>query len=88
MKEFVATRVEFSGSPRVSRNVAERLMVRFPGLYRRLSALIQGRLRPRSRLRRTLLRREVVSGWSAVNRRDLELMLVESQSRPTIQTAP
>jgi hypothetical protein len=51
-------------------------MVRFPALYRRLAELTQRRLTPRSRLRRALLRRQIVSGWSAYNRQDFELMLV------------
>jgi ketosteroid isomerase-like protein len=50
-------------------------MVRFPGAYRALAALAM-RLSPRSRLRRALLRRSIVSGWDAGSRRDFELMLV------------
>lgn len=51
-------------------------MVRFPGAWRTLSALGQRVLSPHSRLRRALLRRNVVSGWAAASRRDFELMLV------------
>ena len=51
-------------------------MVRFPGAFRWEAALSQRFLRPRSRLRRTLLRRALVSGWNAANRGDFELMLV------------
>ena len=51
-------------------------MVRFPGAWRALAALVQRLLRPSSRLRRALLRRNVVSGWAAASRRDFELMLV------------
>ena len=76
MENVVATQAEFSGPTRVTRNLEERLIVRFPGLFRRLSALIYRRLSRDSRLRRALLRRQVVSGWAAVNRRDFELMLV------------
>jgi ketosteroid isomerase-like protein len=50
-------------------------MVLFPTLYRRQAALIFG-LSPRSRLKRALLRRALVSGWAAWNRRDFKLMLV------------
>lgn len=57
---------------RRSRNLKERVYVRFPSLYRRL-ARVFSRLSPRSRLRRVLLKRGLVSGWSAVNRRDFEL---------------
>ena len=66
-------------------------MVRFPSLYRRLSALVFG-LSPRSRLRRAFLRRAVVSGWAAFARRDFELMLVryapdvEVEFQPGLQT--
>jgi ketosteroid isomerase-like protein len=75
MRDVVATRVQYSG-PRRSRNLEERLMVRFSGVYRALSALVLRQLSPRSRLRRALLRRALVSGWAAYYRRDFELMLV------------
>jgi hypothetical protein len=51
-------------------------MVRFPGVWRALAALVLRRLAPSSRLRRTLLRRQVVSGRHAAVRRDFDLMLV------------
>lgn len=51
-------------------------MVRFPSLYRRPAAFVFGRLNPRSRLRRGLLRRGIVSGWDATSRRDFELVQV------------
>jgi hypothetical protein len=38
-------------------------MVRFPGAWRALFALLQRLLSPRSRLRRALLRRNVVLAW-------------------------
>jgi hypothetical protein len=44
--------VEYSGPPRRSRNLDERLMVRFQSEYRRLAAFLWRRLSPRSRLRR------------------------------------
>ena len=47
-------------------------MVRFPAGYRRLAALMF-RLSPRSRLRRALLRRAVLSGWASFDRRDTEV---------------
>jgi hypothetical protein len=75
MPNVVITEVEFSGPPRRSRNLQERFLVRFPSLYRRL-ALVLSRLSPRSRLRRLLLRRGLVSGWAAFNRRDFELRRV------------
>ena len=50
-------------------------MVRFPSGYRRLVRLF-ARLSPRSRLRRELLSRAMVSGWDAAARKDFELVLV------------
>jgi ketosteroid isomerase-like protein len=76
MPSVVATPIQYSGPPRRSRNFEERLIVRFPSLYRRLTALVLRLLNPRSRLRRALVRRQVVSVYGAVNRRDFELLLV------------
>jgi hypothetical protein len=75
MQDVVATPLQYSG-PRSSRNLEERIIVRFPRTWRALSALVQRRLSPRSRVRRALLRRNVVSGWNASSRRDYELLLV------------
>jgi hypothetical protein len=76
MPSVVATPIEYSGPPRVSRNFQERLTLRAPFLYRGVTMLVMRLLSPRSRLRRTLLRRQVVSVYAAVNRRDFELLLV------------
>jgi ketosteroid isomerase-like protein len=76
MRDVVVTRVEYSGPPRRSRNLEDRLIVRFPSLYQRLAALVFARLSTRSRLRRALLRRAVLSGWASVARRDFELNMV------------
>lgn len=51
-------------------------MVRFPGTWRALAALTWRLLSPRSRLRRALLRRALISAYAAASRRDFELMLV------------
>ncbi len=51
-------------------------MVRFPSVFQRLSALVFARLSPRSRLRRALLRRAVLSGWTSIARRDFELNML------------
>lgn len=48
-------------------------MVRFPSLSRRLAALVFRLLSPRSRLRRALLRRALLSGWASFDRRDFEV---------------
>jgi ketosteroid isomerase-like protein len=76
MQNVVVTRVQCNGPPERSRNLEERLMVRFPGLYQRWAALALRRLRPGSRLRRAFARRTLISGWAAFNRRDFKLMLV------------
>src|SRR3954452_15489964 len=57
------------------RTLEERLIVRWPGAWRALSRAAQA-LRPRSRLRRALLRRNALSGWGAWVRGDLDLCLV------------
>jgi ketosteroid isomerase-like protein len=91
MRDVVITEVQYRGPLRRSRNFEERFLVRFPSLFRR-GALILSRLSPRSRLRRAFLRRTLVSGWSAFNRRDFELRRVffapdvESELPPDTQT--
>jgi hypothetical protein len=75
MRNVVVTRVPHSARRR-SRNLQERLFVRFPSVSRRQAALGWRLLSPHSRLRRALLRRGVRSGWDAASRRDFELMLV------------
>jgi ketosteroid isomerase-like protein len=85
MRNVVATPVKHSG-PRRSRNLEERLIVRFPSLYRRQAAVNLRLLSPRSRLRRALVRRAVVSGWDATSRQDFELMLV--RYAPEVELEP
>ena len=75
MSDVVVTRVNWSGARR-SRNFEEHIAVRLPGATRALAALVLRRLKPSSRLRRVLLRRGVVSGWSAASRQDFELRRV------------
>jgi ketosteroid isomerase-like protein len=76
MRDVVITEVQCSGPAGRSRNLEERLMVRFPTLYQRWSALFLRLLSPGSRLRRAILHRALISGWAAFNRRDFKLMLV------------
>jgi ketosteroid isomerase-like protein len=76
MRDVVVTPVPYSGAPRRSRNLEERLMVRFPSLYGRLVGTLFAHLSPRSRLRRALLCRATVSGWDAATRKDFELLLL------------
>jgi hypothetical protein len=87
MRDVVVTRVQCGGPPRRSRNLEERLMVRFTSLYRRLSALVFG-LSPGSRLRRAFLRRAAVSGWAAATRRDFKLVLVRYAPDVEVVYAP
>jgi ketosteroid isomerase-like protein len=87
MPDVVVTRVQYSGPLRRSRNFEERLIVRFPALYRRLAALFE-RLSPHSRLRRALLSRGFVSGWAAFARRDFELILVRFAPDAELEFAP
>jgi ketosteroid isomerase-like protein len=90
-ENVVVTPVEYGGPPRRSRTFDERLVARFPSLYRRFSALVLG-LSPRSRLRRAVLRRAYVSGLAAFKRGDFKLMLVryspevEFEFNPGLQT--
>jgi ketosteroid isomerase-like protein len=54
------------------RRLIERLGLRFPRITAFLARAVW-RLPLRSRLRRSLIRRSVVSGWEALNRRDLDV---------------
>jgi hypothetical protein len=76
MRDVVVTRVQHNGAPRRSRNLEERLMVRFVSLYRRQAALLHRLPSRGSRLRPGFLRRAVVSAWAAFSVRDFTLMLV------------
>src|SRR5437764_15129755 len=76
MPEAVVTRVPETLPPRKSRTLEERLMVRFPRAFQRQFAAAIRLLPRRSRLRRVLLRRAVVSGWASANRGDFDVMLV------------
>jgi ketosteroid isomerase-like protein len=87
MRDVVVTPVQYK-EPRRSRDLSERLMVRFPAAWRAWSALIQRLLSPRSRMRRKLLVRGVVSGWDAASRRDFELMLVRYSSDVAVEFDP
>jgi ketosteroid isomerase-like protein len=86
--DVAVTRVQHPGPPRRSRNLEERLMVRFPGAWRALAAWGLRQLNPRSRLRRAMLRRAVTSGWDAGIRGDYELMLVRYAPDVEIETDP
>src|SRR5215210_8210725 len=67
-------RTPLSTTTRPSRSLDERLYVRFPTLLPRIFSAVM-RLRPRSRVRRTLLSLTVRRGWAASDRGDLELCL-------------
>ena len=73
------------------RSLDQRLVVRFPGLYRLLGDGFM-RLPPRSRLRRSILVRNVGMAYAAANRRDFDLVLVgwdpASEYRPSSDLMP
>jgi ketosteroid isomerase-like protein len=83
----VVTRVRFSEPSRLSRTADERLAARFPWLLRCAAARV-ARLSPRSRVRRALLRRGLISGWAAFNRGDFELMLLRYAPDVEFQFTP
>jgi ketosteroid isomerase-like protein len=92
VQDVVVTRVHRTGPPRGERDVVERLMVRFPAAYRRLAGWYFRRLSPRSRVRRAVLRRTLISAFDAFYRQDFELILVrfspdvEYKFNPGLQT--
>ena len=73
------------------RSLDQRLVVRFPGLYRLLGDGFM-RLPPRSRLRRSILVRNVGMAYAAANRRDFDSVLVgwdpASEYRPSSDLMP
>jgi ketosteroid isomerase-like protein len=75
MTDAVRTRIAAGARMPERRTLDERLMVRWPGAYAALSRATLA-LPPRSRLRRSLLRRNALSAWGAWLRGDLDLVLV------------
>ena len=74
------------------RSLDERLRVRFPAPFRRLSAVLQ-RLSPRSRLRRAVLARGMARAYAAANRRDFDLIFTLNdperyEYRPSVDLIP
>jgi hypothetical protein len=88
MRDVVATRVQYRGTPRRTRNLEERLMVRFPGAWRALAVVGLRLLSPRSRLRRAFVRRQWISAYAAASRRDFESMLVRYARDVQVQFEP
>jgi ketosteroid isomerase-like protein len=74
MADAVRTTIASAASLPKRRTVDEQLLVRWPGLYLRLARAFE-RMSPRSKIRRYLLRRDVVSTWRAWSRGDLDLVL-------------
>src|SRR5207244_943733 len=72
-----AVRIPISPDARLPtrRTLDERLFVRWPGAYAAFTRAVL-LLPPRSRLRRALLRRGVLSGWASWARGDLDLNVV------------
>jgi hypothetical protein len=78
MRDVVVTRVRHSGPPRRSPNLEERLIVRFPSLYRHQATLLWRLLNPLLTAA-GLSSPGVVSAGATFSRDDFELMLVRSQ---------
>jgi ketosteroid isomerase-like protein len=72
--DVVIVRQALTLQGRSRRNLEDRLVVRFPRLLSVVSRAVC-RLPVRSRLRRAMIRRAVISGWEAANRGDIEVAL-------------
>jgi hypothetical protein len=72
--EVVRTTIGPDVRPRTRRTLDERIHARWPSTFSMLARIVLS-LSPRARLRRALVRRTVLSGWSAFSRGDFELML-------------
>jgi ketosteroid isomerase-like protein len=87
----MATPVTTTVGPNVTlrkrRTMDERLVVRWPGLFVR-SARAFERMPPASGIRRSLLRRGVLSAWGAWSRGDLELVLVRYSPDVVLDAIP
>jgi ketosteroid isomerase-like protein len=70
-----AVRIPLEPETRRHRTLEERVLVRFPGLARRLSAA-WARLPQHSRLRRAMLVRSARQGFAALNRRDFDVLVI------------
>ena len=68
-------RIPLVPETRRHRTLEERMLVRFPGLARQLSAA-WARLPQHSRLRRAILVRRVRQGFAALDRRDFDLLVI------------
>jgi ketosteroid isomerase-like protein len=70
-----AVRIPLVPETRRHRTLEERVLVRFPGLARRLNAA-WARLPQHSRLRRAILVRSVRQAFAALNRRDFDVLVI------------
>jgi ketosteroid isomerase-like protein len=70
-----------------SRTRDERLMLRFPRLFRAVGRLTL-RLPARSRLRQTLISRSILQALDAVNRRDFDAVLPKYHPEVEIEVSP
>ena len=75
MADAVRTPISTGARLPTRRPFEDRIFVRWPGAWA-LLAWAGERLPPRSRLRRALVRRTLLSGWEAFVRGDLDLILV------------
>jgi hypothetical protein len=64
-----------SDGRRRRRTADQRLNLRFPGLYRRITGMLS-RLSPRSRVRQSLLPRALALAYAAANRQDFDVVLL------------
>ena len=80
-------RKPLSASRRASRSFDERLIVRFPWLFRAVGRLVF-RLPPKSRLRQAVIWRSISQGFGAVNRRDFAAVLQRYRPDVEIRLAP
>jgi len=87
----MATPVTTTVGPNVTlrkrRTMDERLVVRWPWLYARAARAFE-RMRPGSRIRRSLLCRSVLSAWGAWSRGDLEVVLVRYSPNVVLDAIP
>jgi uncharacterized protein len=85
--EVVRTPIGSDARLPTRRTLDERLFVRWPGIHHALAGALSRRP-PRSRLRRALLRRAVLSAFAAVRRQDIEVWLLGWSSDAQLDVLP
>jgi hypothetical protein len=87
MAKVAVSRIKGARRAPRRRPIEDRLFVRAPGLYRALSSLLM-RLRPRSILRRALLRRRAASSFAAFNSGDFDAVFLQFAEDISYQALP